>query len=51
MENVEMGIEGNSTKTPGTNESLGIGRPPPIILTSEANLISLQRGLKSVMSG
>jgi hypothetical protein len=50
MENVEMGSEGNSTKTPGTNESLGKGWPPPIVLTSEAKS-SLQRELKSVVRG
>jgi hypothetical protein len=50
-ENAETGSEGNSTKTPGTNETTGKGRPPPIVLTSEANLISLQRELKSVVSG
>jgi hypothetical protein len=41
----------NSTKTPRTNDSLDKGRPPLIILSSEANLISLQRELKSVVSG
>jgi hypothetical protein len=51
MENVEMGNEGNCTKTPGTNGSSGQGRPPPIIPTSEANLINLQRQIKSVVRG
>jgi hypothetical protein len=32
MENAETGSKGNSTKTPGTNEGLGRGRLPPIIL-------------------
>jgi hypothetical protein len=49
-ENVETGSEGNSTKTPETNESPGNGRPPPIVLTSEANTISLQRELRIVVS-
>jgi hypothetical protein len=39
MENEELGNEGNSTKT------------PPIILTFEANLISLQRELRSAVTG
>jgi hypothetical protein len=51
MGNEEMGSEGNSTKTYGANESTGKSRPPHIVLSSEANLISLQRKLKSVMSG
>jgi hypothetical protein len=51
MENVGMGSEGNSTKTPGTNESTGKGRPSPIVLISEANLISHHRELKSVVTG
>jgi hypothetical protein len=51
MENVEMGSEGNSTKTRRTNESLGKGRPHPIIVISQANLISLWRGLESFVSG
>jgi hypothetical protein len=32
------------------NENTGKGRPPPIILTSEANLISLQREQKMLVS-
>jgi hypothetical protein len=36
MENVEPGSKGNSTKTPETNESLGRGMPPLIVLTWEA---------------
>jgi hypothetical protein len=51
VENAMTGKEGNSIKTLGTNESPGKSCPPPIILTLEANLISLQRELKSVMSG
>jgi hypothetical protein len=50
MKNAKTGKEGNSIKTPGTNESLGKGRPSPIILTSEANLNSLQREIKRVVS-
>jgi hypothetical protein len=46
----ERGSKGNSTKTHGMNESPGKGRPPFIVLSSEANLISLQRELKSVVS-
>jgi hypothetical protein len=49
-ENAERGSEGNSTKTPGTNEITGKGRPPPTVLTSEANLVCLQREVKSVLS-
>jgi hypothetical protein len=51
MGNAEICSEGNSTKTPGTNESTSKHRPPPILLTSEANLISLQKELKSVVRG
>jgi hypothetical protein len=51
VENAEMGSEGNSIETPGTDERMGKGRPPPIVLTLEANLFCLQRELKSVMSG
>jgi hypothetical protein len=49
--NAEMGGEGNSTKTPGTNDSAGKDRPPPVVLISEASLLSLQRVLKGVLSG
>jgi hypothetical protein len=51
VENVETGRKGISTKIPGTNESTGKGRSLPIVLTSEAKLISLQRELKSVVRG
>jgi hypothetical protein len=51
MENGETGSEENPTKTPGTNESTDKSRPPPTVLTSEANIISLQRELKSVVGG
>jgi hypothetical protein len=51
MENAETGSERNSTKTPGTNENTDKGRPHLLVLTSDANLISLQRELKSVVSG
>jgi hypothetical protein len=40
MENTETGSEGNSPETPGKNENPGKSRPPPIVLTSEANLVS-----------
>jgi hypothetical protein len=50
MANVEPGSEGNSNEIPGTNESTGKGRPPPTVLTSEANLMSIQRQLKGVVS-
>jgi hypothetical protein len=50
MANVETSSKENSNETPGTNESIGKGRPPPIVLTSEANLIGLQRELSSVVS-
>jgi hypothetical protein len=42
VEDAETGGEGNSTRTPGTNESTGEGRSP-LILTSDANLIILRR--------
>jgi hypothetical protein len=51
MENAETGSGRNSTKTPGTNENSGKGRPPLILLTSETTLIKLQRELKSVVGG
>jgi hypothetical protein len=50
MKNAEMSNEGNPTNTPVTNECTGKGRPPTIVLTSEAKLISLQRKLNSVVS-
>jgi hypothetical protein len=52
MANVDTCGEGNSTKTPGTNESTGEGLPPPsvLLLTSEVNLISLQRELRNAVS-
>jgi hypothetical protein len=51
MANAETGSEGNSTNTPETNESPGKGRPPSMVLTSETDIISLQKELKSVVSG
>jgi hypothetical protein len=45
MENAQPGSKGNSTKTSEINVSLGK------VLTSEANLISLQRELKSIVTG
>jgi hypothetical protein len=47
----KTGSEGKPTETPVTNESTGKGRPPPIIITSEAKLISLQRELKCCKQG
>jgi hypothetical protein len=46
-------IRRRAVKETGTNESQGKGRPPPFVLTSEANLrvCSLQRELQSVVSG
>jgi hypothetical protein len=51
MENVEKDSEENFTKIPGTNEGTHESRPPPIILTSEANMICLQREIKRVVGG
>jgi hypothetical protein len=51
MENAQADSKGNSIKTARTNERPGKGRPPLIVLPSETNLISLQRELKSVVSG
>jgi hypothetical protein len=50
MKNVETDSAENSTKTAETNESPDKVRPHPIVLTSEANLVNLQRKLKSVVS-
>jgi hypothetical protein len=50
-ENAKTGSESISTETPGTNESMFNGRPPPIVLTFEANLISLHKEPKIVVSG
>jgi hypothetical protein len=46
MENAETGSEENSTKRPETSDSPGKGRQPPIVLTWEINLISLQRQIR-----
>jgi hypothetical protein len=46
MEGVEMCGE-----TPSSDNSLDKGRPPPIVLTSEVNLLSLQKDLKAVVTG
>jgi hypothetical protein len=53
MENVEPRSVGSCTKLPETKDSLGKGGPPPfvLVLTLEANLISLQRELKCVVKG
>jgi hypothetical protein len=51
MQNAETGSGGNCTKTSGTNESPGEGRPCPSVLTSEVNLISLLRELKRAITG
>jgi hypothetical protein len=50
MEGAEVDSEGSSS-TPQDKEKLDKGRPPPIVLTSEVDLISLQKELKSVVSG
>jgi hypothetical protein len=49
MEGAEQYTEGSSS-TPQDQEKLDKVRPPPIVFTSEANLISLQKELKSVVS-
>jgi hypothetical protein len=51
MGNMETGREESSTETPGTSDSPGKGRPPPIALTSDANLISFHRELNCVVNG
>jgi hypothetical protein len=50
MENTEMCSKENATKRPRTNESLGKGTPLPVILTLDANIISLRRKLETVAS-
>jgi hypothetical protein len=50
VENEEKDSEGDSTKTPETHEMPDKGRPPPIVFTSEANLIGLWREIKRVVS-
>lgn len=50
METVELSGEGSSTTMSETNHSLDKGRPPPTILTSEGNLISLKRQPKRIMT-
>jgi hypothetical protein len=37
-------------ETPSLDNNLEKGRPPPIVLTSEVNLLSLQKDLKAVVS-
>jgi hypothetical protein len=37
--------------TPTLDNNLEKGRPPPIVLTSEVNLLSLQKDLKAVVTG
>jgi hypothetical protein len=49
MEGAEPDNEGSSS-TPQDKEKLDKDSPPPIVLTSEANLISLQKELKSIVS-
>jgi hypothetical protein len=43
MENEEPSSDGGSGVTRGAGESLGRGEPPPVVFTSEANLIRLHR--------
>jgi hypothetical protein len=50
MENAEMDIKENCTKTIGTNQSFGKLRPSSIVLIFEANLIRLQGELRIVVS-
>jgi hypothetical protein len=38
-------------ETPSSDNNLEKGRPPPIILTSEVNILSLQKDLKAVVTG
>jgi hypothetical protein len=38
-------------ETPSSHNNLEKGRPPPIVLTSEVNLLSLQKDLKAVVTG
>jgi hypothetical protein len=51
MDNAQTGSERNASKSSGTNESTAKCRPHPIAITSEAELTSLQREIKSVVSG
>jgi hypothetical protein len=51
MKSEETSSEENSNNKRGTNESTGKGRPFLVILTTEANLINLQRELKTIMNG
>jgi hypothetical protein len=50
MDGAEPSSEGSSS-TSEANESLDKGRPTPIVLTSEANLLSVQKELKTVVAG
>jgi hypothetical protein len=45
MEGAEVSDEAPSS------ENIDKGRPPPIVLTSETNLLSLQKDLKTVVTG
>jgi hypothetical protein len=38
-------------ETPSSDNNLDKGRPHPVVLTSEVNLLSLQKGLKAVVTG
>jgi hypothetical protein len=49
VKDAETGNEGNSTRTPGTNESTDKGKPPPIVFTSEANLGRPHTGMRQDM--
>jgi hypothetical protein len=45
------GAEASNEGTSPTNETLDKGKPPSVLLTSEANLLSLQKELKNVVTG
>jgi hypothetical protein len=38
-------------ETPSSHNNLEKGRPPPMVLTSGVNLLSLQKDLKAVVTG
>jgi hypothetical protein len=38
-------------ETSASDSNLDKGRPPPIVLTSEVNLLSLQKDFKTVVTG
>jgi hypothetical protein len=45
MDGAEISDEASSS------ENIDKDRPPPVVLTSEANLLSLQKDLKTVVTG